>query len=152
MAATAIDGLSFIALTLAARVSVSSKRCAHDGCTQRPSFNAPDETKGAYCATHKLAGMVNVVSKRCAHDGCARQPSFNAPDQTRGAYCATHKLPGMIDVSNKRCAHDGCAKLNPIFNAPDQPRGFSGDGQRRGQAVRARRVRDESKLQCARPN
>ena len=103
-------------------LNVTSKLCAHDGCTRRPSFGAPDQTKGAYCATHKLAGMVDVMSKRkrCAHDGCTKiQPNFGAPDQTKGAYCATHKLAGMVDVRSKRCAHDGCARV-PSFGAPDQ--------------------------------
>ena len=103
-------------------VSVVSKRCAHDGCDRQPSFNAPDQTIGAYCATHKLPGMVDVTNKRCAHDGCTRHPNFNAPDQTNGAYCATHKLPGMVDVVSKRCAHDGCNR-RPSFNAPDETKG-----------------------------
>jgi hypothetical protein len=85
-------------------------------------FNAPDETKGAYCATHKLAGMVNVTSKLCAHDGCVQRPSFNAPDETKGAYCATHKLAGMVNVTSKLCKHDGCTR-QPTFNAPAETKG-----------------------------
>ena len=103
-------------------VDVVSKRCAHDGCNRQPRFNAPDQTKGVYCATHKLPGMVDVASRRCVHDGCIRKPSFNAPDETKGVYCAAHKLHGMVDVMSTRCAHDGCIR-NPSFNAPDQTRG-----------------------------
>ena len=96
---------------LAGMVNVISKRCAHDGCVKSSAFNAPDQTRGAFCAVHKLAAMVNVISKRCAHYGCVSRPSFNAPDQTSPVYCGAHKLEGMMSVTVRKCQAPSCRAL-----------------------------------------
>lgn len=41
------------------------QECAREGCGARPSFNAPDETKGLYCTKHKLDGMIDVMNRTC---------------------------------------------------------------------------------------
>ena len=51
--------------------------CVHDGCTTSAAFNLPTETKGLYCADHKLENMINVKSKRCIYDGCTKQPTLS---------------------------------------------------------------------------
>ena len=100
-----------------------TKVCIASGCTRIASCNAPDQTKAAYCARHKLPGMDNVVSKRCAQYGChILGPKFNAPGKTTGLYCVKHKLPGMNDVLSKKCAHvEGCTR-QPKFNIPGAKR------------------------------
>jgi len=39
--------------------------CNEDGCEIIPNFNYRGETKGLYCASHKLDGMENVKAKKC---------------------------------------------------------------------------------------
>ena len=40
------------------------KRCVHEGCLKRPSFNYTGETRALYCGPHRLTGMVNVDQER----------------------------------------------------------------------------------------
>jgi predicted nucleic acid binding AN1-type Zn finger protein len=66
---------------------VKSKRCEASGCTKlNPAFNALGETRGRFCAEHRLPGMEDVMSRRCKASGCARQPNFNTPGETRGRF------------------------------------------------------------------
>ena len=98
-------------------MNVVSKRCNHDGCNKRPTYNKPGLKKGVYCSVHKLEGMMDVKHKRCNHDGCNKIPTFNKPGLKKGVYCSVHKLEGMMDVKHKRCNHDGCNK-RPTYNKP----------------------------------
>ena len=43
---------------VAGMVNVKQKRCAAEGCNNRPSFNHLGEPNGIFCSTHKLEGMV----------------------------------------------------------------------------------------------
>jgi hypothetical protein len=107
-------------------------KCAHDGCTTRPHFNHPGETKGMFCSEHKREGMVDVDAKQCAHEGCSTlNPVFNHPGETRGMFCSEHKREGMVNVRSKQCAHEGCTKTNPVFNHPGETKGmFCGEHKR----------------------
>ena len=58
-------GLSLSLVAAAARqVDVKHKRCMHDGCLKRPSFNYSGETRALYCGPHRLQHMVNVDQQR----------------------------------------------------------------------------------------
>jgi len=96
--------------------------CKDQGCILLPSFNVEGQTRGIYCADHKLPGMINVKSKRCEFDGCITQPIYNVEGQTRGIYCSDHKLPGMVNVKDRRCKFGGCITI-PLFNVDGQTRG-----------------------------
>jgi hypothetical protein len=97
---------------------VKSKRCQASSCIKlNPAFNAPGETRGWFCAAHRLPGMENVVSKRCEASGCTRHPAFNTPGEVRGRFCAEHRLPGMENVRSRRCEAGGCGR-QAAFNAP----------------------------------
>ncbi|KAK9839303.1 hypothetical protein WJX81_006864 [Elliptochloris bilobata] len=45
-------------------VDVKHKRCLHEGCLKRPSFNYSGETRALYCGPHRLTHMVNVDQER----------------------------------------------------------------------------------------
>jgi Holliday junction resolvase len=98
-------------------VDVKSKRCEHDGCKTRASYNIEGQ-KPRYCVVHKLEGMVDVKNKRCEHDGCKNRASYNIEGQ-QPIYCAEHKIEGMVEVKSKRCEHDGCKKYR-IYNIEGQ--------------------------------
>ena len=44
-------------------VDIKSKRCEHENCDTRPTFNLSNEKIGIYCSKHKTEGMVNVKDK-----------------------------------------------------------------------------------------
>jgi hypothetical protein len=88
-------------------INVKDKRCLHEGCCQRPSFNILGQ-KPMYCGTHKNPEMVNVMTKFCEHAGCLVTPVYNTPDKKTGRFCATHKEPTMINVVNNMCEEEGC--------------------------------------------
>ena len=96
-------------------VNVKDKKCIHEGCRTRPTFNTEGEANGLYCATHKKEGMVDVKHKTCINEGCRKIPTFNTEGEANGLYCATHKKEGMVDVKSKTCIHEGCKK-KPTFN------------------------------------
>jgi hypothetical protein len=96
-------------------VDVKSKKCCAKGCKTRANFNKEGETKGLYCATHKLDGMVDIKHAKCLSEGCKKQPIFNHEGETKALYCAIHKLERMVDVKNKKCCVEGCKK-GPAFN------------------------------------
>ena len=90
-------------------VDVNNKRCAHDGCTRRPNFNAPDQTKGAYCAAHKLAGMVDVTSKRCQAPSCRALATYGKDEYHRAQFCDEHKNDTDVCIADAlRCSREGC--------------------------------------------
>ena len=95
-------------------INVKDKRCANQGCGQRPSFNILGG-KPLYCGSHQTDGMVNVMTKFCEHSGCLITPVYNLPDKRGGRFCATHKEEDMINVVNKMCEHTGCTSA-PSFN------------------------------------
>ena len=70
--------------------------CNKYGCEIIPNFNYRGETKGLYCASHKLKYMVDVKSKKCLQIGCNICPTYNYQGQTKGLYCNAHKLDGMV--------------------------------------------------------
>ena len=43
-------------------VNVVDKRCIYEGCSKRPCYNLPTETKGLYCAEHKLENQLRKIS------------------------------------------------------------------------------------------
>ena len=90
-----------------------SRKCLHEGCTKKPSFNLEGE-KPLYCKTHKSEAMIDVLNKKCLHKGCTKQPSYNLEGE-EPLYCKAHKLEGMIDVLSKKCIHEGCTK-RPNYN------------------------------------
>ncbi len=95
-------------------MNIVSKRCEHEECDFRPSFDIKGG-KGRFCASHKTAEMVNVVSKRCEHEGCdILNPNFNIKGG-KGRFCVAHKMAEMVDVKHPQCEHDGCP-TKPIFD------------------------------------
>ena len=87
-------------------VDVKNKRCQHDGCMTRATFDH-EGCLGRYCKAHAVAGMVDVRSKRCDRKGCTKQPHFDQ-EGGKGRYCKDHAEAGMVNVKDKRCEHDGC--------------------------------------------
>ena len=55
------------------KVNVCSKRCAHHGCTKKPSYGA---RTAEFCSRHERDGMVDVTNKKCAHHGCTKRTSY----------------------------------------------------------------------------
>ena len=41
-------------------VHVPARRCSHDSCTKRPSFNVEGSKTAVYCKQHAEDGMVNI--------------------------------------------------------------------------------------------
>jgi hypothetical protein len=89
-------------------VNVKSKKCLHEGCQIIPCYNAPNETTGVYCTTHKLENMVNVKDKMCIHEGCCVRANYNLPTETTGLYCASHKSESMVNVKDITCQSEWC--------------------------------------------
>jgi hypothetical protein len=96
-----------------------SRRCLHENCLTRPTFNYPTETKGIYCSQHKLENMICVTVKRCLHENCLVQPTFNYSTETKGIYCSQHKLENMISVHIKKCQHSKC-KQTAVYGFPNK--------------------------------
>jgi len=76
-------------------------KCEHARCQKQPVFNCEGQTKGRYCAKHKLKNMINVRDKPCEYVGCKIQPVYNYEGQTKGRFCAEHKLENMIDIVSR---------------------------------------------------
>ena len=95
-------------------VNVRSKRCLHDGCKIRPSFNVKGSRTKLFCKNHAEDGMFHVRSKRCSYDSCSRSASFTLEGTKTPMYCERHAEDGMVDVRNKGCMYDGCNK-HPRF-------------------------------------
>jgi hypothetical protein len=71
----------------ARQVDVKHKRCVHDTCQKRPSFNFSGETRALYCGPHRLPGMVNVdQERRRVNRGAPRAPA----DVAQGTSPYTH--------------------------------------------------------------
>ena len=52
-------------------VDVMHETCKSEGCKTLPCYNKEGETKGLYCATHKLEDMVDVKNKTCKSEWCS---------------------------------------------------------------------------------
>ena len=93
------------------------KKCEHEGCDSRPTFDIKGSKNCRFCAAHKTAEMVDVINKRCEHEGCDSIPSFNikGSKKGRGRFCAAHKTAEMVDVKHKLCEYEGCDS-QPSFN------------------------------------
>jgi len=100
-------------------INISNKKCSHDGCLIRASFNLPKETKPIFCNTHKKKNMIDVKSKKCNEDNCMKLPNFNISTEKIGKFCKTHKKENMVDVMHKKCDETNCMK-NPNFNIPTE--------------------------------
>jgi len=111
-------------------INVKDKRCANQGCAQRPSFNILGG-KPLYCGSHQIDGMINVMTKFCEHSGCLITPVFNLPDKRGGRFCATHKSNEMINVVNKTCEHDSCTSA-PSYNLAGLPPRFCSEHKTEG--------------------
>ncbi|CAM9987660.1 unnamed protein product, partial [Laminaria digitata] len=46
-------------------IRATSRRCSHDSCPRRPSFNFKGSKSAMYCKEHAEDGMVDIVTKRC---------------------------------------------------------------------------------------
>jgi hypothetical protein len=104
-------------------VDIVSKRCNHDNCVTRPSYNLPGEATGLYCFKHKEDEMINVLEKRvCLHPKCTKRPNYNFPGEKKGVFCFDHKDADMVDVINKKCKHINC-NTRPNFNFETETNG-----------------------------
>ena len=99
------------------------KICKEEGCCVQSTFNFEGETKGLYCAAHKLDDMVDVKSSRCKEEGCNVQPNFNFEGEIKGLFCAAHKLDDMVNVKNPKCKEEGCC-VQSIFNFEGETKGL----------------------------
>lgn len=92
-------------------LDVRNKRCTAPGCTKlSPCFNVEGQTRGIFCADHKLDNMVDVFHARCQADGCKARAHFGLPGLAL-TRCTKHALAGMLRNSRKRCATDGCTEV-----------------------------------------
>ena len=91
---------------------MKSKRCAHDGCTKlNPSFNAPDQATGLYCATHKTAGMVDVRGRLCEAPSCRAVATYGKDEFHRATLCVDHKLETSVCIADAlMCSYAGCSQ------------------------------------------
>ena len=91
-------------------VDIRTRRCSHDLCTKRPSFNVEGSKRAAYCKRHAEDGMVQVSAKKCMSVSCTIRPSFNFVGNKTASCCKQHALDGMVNVFAKRCSHAYCLK------------------------------------------
>jgi hypothetical protein len=96
-------------------INVISKKCQHNNCDKRPSFNIEGQKIPIYCIEHKLNNMINIINKKCAYENCKKTPSYNFRDQKLTKYCVIHKLVGMVDVKSIKCEHINC-DIGACFN------------------------------------
>jgi len=83
----------------ARQVDVKHKRCVHDTCQKRPSFNFSGETRALYCGPHRLPGMVNVDQER-------RRVNRGAPPPQQMWLRELNPIP----MCNVRCASHAWAE------------------------------------------
>jgi hypothetical protein len=101
-------------------VDVKSPTCNHPGCTTQPHFNNPGETKGKYCASHKLEGMEDVINQKCNHPECTTRPSYGFPGG-KPERCSQHKIKGDLLKPNSKCTIKGCKKQALYSNGHKKP-------------------------------
>ena len=113
-------------------LAVTMRRCLHDCCTKRPSFNFEGYTTAAYCKKHSEDGMVTVVSRQCTHESCTKTPSFNAEGRTPAMYCKKHAEEGMVDVLSRRCSIVSCMTRSNFNFAGYKTPAYCKDHARKG--------------------
>jgi hypothetical protein len=109
-------------------IDVVNKRCQIYGCNKIPTCNNKGQSKGIFCAKHKMDDMIDVVNKRCNSCGLfhvkARNNflcSYCNPDKTkrqRTKEFAVKKLlddNGIPNIHNKTVVNDCCLKYRPDF-------------------------------------
>jgi hypothetical protein len=92
--------------------------CEYEGCKKTSGCNFPNETKGRFCASHKLDGMIYVRKNICKYSGCEKTASFGI---TIPEYCKQHAEDRMRNLIAKYCEHNGCeiqATYATIGNRP----------------------------------
>ena len=97
-------------------MDVRSRRCSHDSCTKRPSFNVEGSKTAVYCRQHAMDGMVYVHSRCWLHDSCTKHPGFNVAGSKTAAYFKQDAMDGMVKGKSRRSSHDSSTK-QPTFNA-----------------------------------
>ena len=92
-------------------VNVVEKQCAHEGCSTKPSFNAPDQTKGLYCAKHKKTGMNSIHFKKCQAHPCRELATYGKDEFHRAQFCVVHKTATSVCIADAlKCEHEGCSE------------------------------------------
>lgn len=89
-------------------VHIYSRRCSHDFCTKRPSFNFVG-MKPLYCKKHADDRMVDVHNRRCSDESCERRAVVNVASSKNPMYCVQHAKNGMVNVNRKLCSHGSCS-------------------------------------------
>jgi hypothetical protein len=88
---------------------ITHKKCKEEGCTSRPNYNLPTESKALYCAEHKKDDMISIGNKNCLHSKCKQTPIFGLIKHKRPQYCLEHKLPNMINLFlENKCSIPEC--------------------------------------------
>jgi hypothetical protein len=95
--------------------NAENRKCKHELCEVRPSFNKRGIIGIRFCAAHKEDGMIYVQNYTCEYTLCEKKPVFNTRGQKKGRFCAAHKEFGMIDIISKTCEHQIC-ETPPVFN------------------------------------
>eukprot|EP00903_Cladosiphon_okamuranus_P013020 g12148.t1 len=95
-------------------IDLVDKKCAHPGCTKRPSFGLAGTNKREFCTEHGKEGMIHLISKKCAHQGCIAQPLYGVAGSKKREFCSKRAKQGMVDLHRKKCAQLDCSKY-PSF-------------------------------------
>jgi hypothetical protein len=81
--------------------------CDVENCkVKNPTYNFPEQKKGARCKKHAEVGMIDVKNKKCDYIAnnikCTKQPSYGFPgEKTRR--CSEHSEEGMISLRSGKC-------------------------------------------------
>ena len=91
-------------------VNVCTRRCSHETCLRRPSFNVQGSKTAAYCEQHARDGMIKTGNKRGSHRIGTRKASIKV-DGGSAVYWARHADGTMVDdVHSTPFSNDACAR------------------------------------------
>ena len=99
-------------------VDVRGKRCLHESCMRRPSYNYEGSKPPVYCQQHAEDSMMAVNSKLCLFASCRKGPSFSFGGIEPAVYCKRHAEDGMVGILTKRAFNDSCAVVGATRRVP----------------------------------
>lgn len=98
-------------------ISLTTKRCEHNGCNGCPSYGFPSVKKRQCCADHAKEGMIDVQNQKCVDEGCVATANYGV-GRAR-THCGKHKKKGM-DIPKtlaKRTRTRGTVVATPCSSA-----------------------------------
>jgi hypothetical protein len=96
-------------------IDIINKKCQHNSCNIRPTYNYEGELHAKFCNLHKEFGMIDIKNKTCEYQKCKIQPTYNYEGESIARFCVSHKLENMIDVKSNRCEYNYC-NTRPNYN------------------------------------